>query len=136
MIAGISHQLPQVSAWTESDIDPVAERKAPIATSGDNVYIVWFADKGNLNTNGEVIIRASNDGGITFEDKINLSNSNDTDSINAEIAAAEGDNVIVKWWDRANETSNQPVLRISTDSGQTFDPLLQLSTNETIGGDN
>ena len=84
MIVGISHQLPQVSAWTESDIDPVAERKAPIVTSGDDVYIVWFTEKGSLNTNGEkVIIRASNDGGITFEDKINLSNSNDTDSINA-----------------------------------------------------
>ena len=136
VIAGISQQLPQASAWTDPDIDPVTERKAPIATSGDNVYVVWFTDKGTPNTNGEVIFRASNDGGTTFGDKINLSNTNDTDSINAEIAAVEGDNVIVTWWERANATSNQPVLRISADNGQTFGPLLQLSTNGTIGGGN
>ena len=54
--------------------------------------------------NGEVIFRASNDGGATFSDKINLSNTNDTDSINAEIATEE-DNVIVTWWEH-NATSN------------------------------
>ena len=69
------------------------------------------------------------------EIEINLSNTNDTDSINAEIAA-DGDNVLVTWWERANATSNQPVLRISTDNGQTFGPLIQLSTNGTIGSSN
>lgn len=108
--------------------------KAPIVISGDNVYVVWFTDKGTPNSNGEVIFRASNDGGATFGDKINLSNTNDTDSINAEIAA-EGDNVIVSWWERTNATSNQPVLRISPDNGQTFSPLVQLASNGTISSD-
>jgi hypothetical protein len=78
------------------------------------------------------MFRASTDGGSTFGDKINLSNTNDTDSINAEVAAV-GDNVIVTWWERANATSNEPVVRISNDKGETFGPLLQLARNETIG---
>ena len=59
---------------------------------------------GNYRITIKVILRASNDGGITFGDKINLSNTNDTDSINAEVAT-ERDNVIVTWWERANATS-------------------------------
>jgi hypothetical protein len=46
--------------------------KAPIATSGDNVYIAWWTNK---TGNNEVMFRASSDGGKTFGDKINLSNS-------------------------------------------------------------
>ena len=67
-----------VVAWTDPDTNPVTDRKAPMAISGDNVYIVWFTDRNTLNTNGEVIFRASNDGGATFVDKINLSNTNNT----------------------------------------------------------
>ena len=45
---------------------------APIATSGDNVYITWWRNKtGNM----EVMFRASTDNGVTFADKINLSNT-------------------------------------------------------------
>lgn len=73
------------------------------------------------------------DGGTTFGDKINLSNTNDTDSINAEIVTQRENNVIVTWWERANATSNEPVLRVSTDNGQTFGPLMQLANNGTMG---
>ena len=85
--------------------------------------ILCGLDKGTTNSNGEVIFRASNDSGNTFGDKINLSNTNGIDSINTEIAT-EGDNVIVTWWERANATSNEPVLRVSTDNGETFGPVL------------
>jgi len=80
-----------------------------------------------------VIFRASNDGGTAFGDKINLSNTNDTDSINAEVAT-EGDNVLVTWWER-NATSDEPVMRISTDNGETFGFILRLAANGTIGGE-
>ncbi|HKG32073.1 MAG TPA: hypothetical protein VKA91_12450 [Nitrososphaeraceae archaeon] len=40
------------------------------------------------------MFRASSDGGATFGDKINLSNTTNADSTRAEIAG-EGDNVIV-----------------------------------------
>ena len=46
--------------------------KAPIATSGDNVYIAWWTNK---TGNNEVTFRVSSDDGKTFGDKINLSNS-------------------------------------------------------------
>jgi hypothetical protein len=59
---------------------------APMAVSGDNnVYVVWWTNKSGGNW--EVMFRASNDGGATFGDKINLSNSPSSDSQNAEIVA-------------------------------------------------
>lgn len=42
------------------------------------------------------MFRASTDGGATFSDKINLSNTTDTDPWRVEIAA-EGADVIVTW---------------------------------------
>jgi len=111
-------------------IDHTIERKAPIATSGDNTYIAWWT---NRTGNDEVMFRASTDGGATFTDKINLSDSTGAESQDVEIAA-DGDNVIVTWWER-NATSNEPVLRISTDNGETFGSLLRLAANGTIGGE-
>src|SRR5215216_740128 len=117
----------------EAYIDPTTlktEPKAPVVISGDNIYITWWTDKGTPNTNGEVMFRASNDGGATFGNKTNLSNTDTVDSINAEIAA-EGANVIVTWWE-TNQTSNTPVARISEDGGQTFGPMLRLGANGTL----
>ena len=104
--------------------------KAPIATSGDNIYITWWSNK---TGNEEVMFRASTDNGATFGDKINLSNTTAADSDDAEIAAS-GDSVYVSWWER-NETSDTPVARISSDNGATFGPMLMLATNGTIGGE-
>jgi hypothetical protein len=101
---------------------------APIATSGDNAYITWWSNK---TGNEEVMFRASTDNGATFGDKINLSNTTEADSNDAEIAAS-GDNVYVSWWER-NETSDTPVARVSNDNGATFGPILMLATNGTIG---
>ena len=78
------------------------------------------------------MFRVSNDGGQTFGDKINLSNSTDADSQNAEIVAA-GDKVFISWWETSPETgSSESVLRISPDSGQTFGPMIMLGVNGTI----
>ena len=103
--------------------------RAPITTSGENVYITWWTNK---TGNEEVMFRASTDNGVTFGDNMNLSNTTEADSDDAEIAAS-GNNVYVTWWER-NETSDQPVLRISNDNGKTFGPLLLLATNGTING--
>jgi len=78
------------------------------------------------------MFKASTDDGKTFGPKINLSNSTGVDSERPEIAAS-GSNVYVSWWER-NATSNEPVLKISTDKGKTFGPILKLATNGTIGG--
>ena len=107
----------------------VADRKAPIATSGENIYIAWWV---NGTGNDEVHFRASTDGGATFGHKVSLSNSSDAESQDVEIAAG-GDNVIVTWWER-NQTTEEPVAKISTDNGANFGPLLKLATNGTIRG--
>jgi hypothetical protein len=111
-------------------IDPFADRKAPSVVTGDNIYVAWWTNN-TENGNEEVMFRASNDGGATFSDKINLSNTTEADSWRVEIHG-EGENVIVSWWE-TNQTSDIPVARISTDAGETFGELIMLGTNGTIG---
>ena len=98
---------------------------------GENEYVAWFSNKSG---NWEVLFRASTDGGQTFNDKINLSNTTGTDSVDVELSA-DGDNVLVTWWERGmtNATSDEPVGRMSTDRGQTFNDMIRLSANGTIG---
>jgi hypothetical protein len=112
-------------------IDPISDnRKAPTIVSGDNIYIAWWTNN-TANGNEEVMFRASTDGGATFTDKINLSNTTEADSWNVEIHG-EGETVVVSWWE-TNQTSDVPVARVSNDAGATFGPLLMLGLNGTLG---
>jgi hypothetical protein len=97
---------------------------------GAKEYVAWFSNKSG---NWEVMFRSSTDGGQIFSDKINLSNTTETDSVDVEISA-DGENVLVTWWERGktNSTSDEPVGRASTDGGQTFNDLIRLSANGTI----
>jgi hypothetical protein len=104
------------------------DKKAPIAISGDNIYVAWWT---NETGNDEVLFRTSTDAGQIFGDKINLSNTTNADSQDVEIEANDG-NVLVTWWEH-NATAEEPVVKISTDNGVTFGPLLELAANETIG---
>ena len=107
--------------------------RAPSVVSGDNIYIAWWNGTAGLpDVQTDVMFRASNDGGTSFGDKINLSNTTDADSWRVEIAG-EGETVVVSWWE-TNQTSDIPVARISTDAGETFGPMLRLATNGTISG--
>jgi hypothetical protein len=103
---------------------------APVAITGDNVYVAWWTNN-TANNNEEVNFRASTDGGQTFGEKINLSNTTDKDSSRVEIDA-DADSVVVTWWE-SNQTSETPVMRVSNDNGATFGPVLTLATNGTIG---
>ena len=125
-------QSASAQSFMDQESDLRAQPKAPMAVSsdGNNVYIVWWTNK---SENWEVMFRASNDGGQTFGDKINLSNSTDTESQNAEIIAAGDNNVFVTWWETSAETgSSESVLRVSNDAGQTFGPMILLGVNGTI----
>lgn len=124
-------QAERTNSFMQTGTNFVVEPKAPMAVSqdGNNVYIVWWTNK---SENWEVMFRASNDGGQTFGDKINLSNSSDTESQNAEMVAA-GNNVFVSWWETSPETgSSESVLKVSNDAGQTFGPRIMLGVNGTI----
>ena len=131
----------QQSAQAYIDPTTFREPKAPMAASqdGNNVYVVWWT---NRSGNWEVMFRASNDSGQTFGDKINLSNSPDTQSQTAEILAVGDNNVYVTWWElneNVHPHTNESVMRVSTDAGQTFGPVINLGTNGTIstsGGGN
>jgi hypothetical protein len=99
---------------------------APIAASGDNVYVTWWDNK---TGNWEVFFARSTDNGETFGNTINLSNAmGRSDDSNI---AASGDNVYVTWWD--NKTGTREVyFRASTDNGETFGNTIML--NITNGG--
>jgi hypothetical protein len=105
-------------------------RNAPPAISGENIYVAWWTNK-TANNNEEVIFRVSTDAGATFGNKINLSNTTNSHSVDA-IIDADGDTVVVTWWER-NNTAEEPVMRISNDRGETFGSLIQLAQNETLG---
>jgi hypothetical protein len=113
--------------WSDPDPTP---RKAPPSISGENVYVAWWTND-TANNNEEVIFRASTDGGSTFGEKINLSNTTNADSWKVEIDS-DADSVVVTWWE-TNQTSDTPVMRVSTDNGETFGPMLMLTTNGTLG---
>jgi plastocyanin len=130
--AGTTFSILQSAAGLMGDASVrITEPKAPMVASGDNLYIVWWTNKSG---NWEVMFRASNDTGETIRDQINLSNSIDADSQNAEMVAQD-DNVYVSWWETstnpANKTS-ESVLRISNDNGATFGPILMLGDNGTL----
>jgi hypothetical protein len=105
-------------------------RAAPPAISGENVYVAWWTNNTGNNID-EVMFRSSTDGGTTFGDKINLSNTTDADSTRVEIDS-DADSVVVTWWE-TNQTSSVPVMKVSSDNGATFGPMLMLATNGTIG---
>jgi len=94
----------------------------------NDVYVAWSTNK---TGNDEVMYRLSSDAGKTFTDKINLSNTPNSDSVDVEISADEG-RVAVSWWER-NQTLNEPVIRISNDNGKTFGPVLKLASDGPIG---
>ena len=75
---------------------PTSVRQAPPAITGDNVYVAWWTNN-TQNGNNEVLFRASADGGASFADKANLSNTTDSDSTRVEVDSDE-DSVVVTWW--------------------------------------
>lgn len=109
---------------------PSSVRRAPPVVIGDNVYVAWWSNN-TANDNNEVLFRVSTDGGLSFADKINLSNTTDSESERVEVDS-DGESVVVTWWE-TNQTDEIPVMRVSNDNGETFGPILRLATNGTIG---
>lgn len=109
---------------------PTSVRSAPPLVIGDNVYVAWWSNN-TINGNNEVLFRVSADGGASFSEKINLSNTNDSESERVELDS-DGESVIVTWWE-TNQTDEIPIMRISNDNGETFGPILRLGANGTIG---
>jgi hypothetical protein len=124
MTAIVLHQVEAVIAPEQTKRGATA----PVATFENDVYVAWWTNK---TGNDEVMYRVSSDAGKTFTDKINLSNTPNSDSNDVEISADEG-KVVVTWWERSQST-NEPVIRISSDGGRTFGPILKLASDGKIG---
>jgi hypothetical protein len=115
-----------VSDLSSIEIAPVL--LAPIATSGNNVYIAWPSNQtGHL----EILFRASSDNGQTFIDKVNLSNTPNVDSIDPHLATS-GNHVYVSWWEDYGNGTRTPFFTASNDNGGTFQPAMSLSDDGPI----
>jgi hypothetical protein len=106
---------------------PVKTLKAPpsntisvdtvVVASGNNEYVAWWD---NTTGNWEISFAKSSDGGKTFGDTINISNSSNARSIGARMADG-GNNVYIAWVDIDKNTGQKQVMfRASNDNGQTF----------------
>jgi hypothetical protein len=62
---------------------PTSVRQAPPLVTDDNIYVTWWSNN-TANGNNEVLFRVSSDGGASFSDKINLSNTTDSESEKVE----------------------------------------------------
>lgn len=117
-----SVNLPQTAnAFSWPCLDKT-EGKAPMASSGNNLYVAWW---GNGTGNFEVMFKASKDNGQTFENKINLSNSTNGTSIGADVAAS-GNNVYVTYWDNKTGTG-RVYIKTSEDNGKSWTPEFSLT---------
>jgi hypothetical protein len=96
-----------------------------VSASGNNEYAVWWD---NTTGNWEVSFAKSSDGGKTFGDSINISNSSDARSVGARMAT-QGNNVYIAWIDIDKNSGQKLVLfRASNDSGQTFENPITVSS--------
>jgi hypothetical protein len=102
--------------------------KAPIATSGNNIYTAW---PNNDTGHWGVFFAKSIDGGKTIGKTIMLSatNKGNVVDLNVDIAAS-GSNVLVTWW--TNKTGVlMPVFKASNDSGDTFGKTMILNSTSS-----
>ena len=95
-----------------------------LAVSGNNVYVVWSDTAGNGNT--EVLYRASNNNGASFNSILNMSRV--AGLSNQQTISAMGNNVYIAWVQSG--TANDGVHFISSnDGGSTFGSSIGLSVD-------
>jgi hypothetical protein len=100
-----------------------------ISAVGSNVYLAWTEP---MKGNNEVLFRYSNDSGVSFRGKREISN---TLSVNGDYAlfpslSAVGSNVYVVWQDKVSG-NYEILLRESNDGGSKFSGIKNLSRNNT-----
>jgi len=126
-----SGQIPDATQQAEKRM-----AEAPVAISGSNIYTAWNNASASLHGDA-IFFTKSNDGGKTFSKTMVLSPPNTNPKIdvvygNVSISSS-GSNVVVSWWTNSTGALN-PVIRTSSDGGNTFGNLIRL--NSTSGGIN
>jgi hypothetical protein len=102
--------------------------KAPIATSGNNIYTAW---PNNDTGHWGVFFVKSTDGGKTLGKTMMLSapNKGNVLDLNVDITAS-GSNVLVTWWTNTTGVL-MPVFKASSDNGNTFGKIMILNSTST-----
>ena len=124
IIASSGSQLQNIQAAGSNLSNTPGPSAGPrMVISGDSVYLVWeeFTD-----SNLEIFFASSTDGGTTFSESVNLSNTLDGSSNGPKIAAAD-DNVYVVWQDTF--PANDIFFAASTDGGATFSEPINVSNS-------
>ncbi|MDF0680697.1 MAG: hypothetical protein P0116_07005 [Candidatus Nitrosocosmicus sp.] len=122
-MATVVHQIQYSSAYSWENCAEKKQGKAPIAISGDNVYVAWW---GNSMGNHEVMFKISGDVGETF-------------GIRLILAIHQMEPRLKPMW-RQVATTCMLLLQItlqysrsipctSNDNGETFNPLVRLSND-------
>ena len=104
-----------------------------IAVFGDNVYVVWLDQGEDDNTN--ILLKASVDGGATFERTVSISSNANQETFPK--VAAYGGSVYIAWNtldETLGERENQGLFFVrSLDSGSTFDNIIKLNHESNFG---
>jgi len=99
---------------------PGGSQNPRIATSGNNVYVIWTETQQPRN----IFLAVSTDGGVTFNEPVNVSN---TENLSGYAAIQPYENTVhVLWREISTETKDIFYAR-SNDNGVTFDTPVKLS---------
>ena len=96
---------------------------AQIATSGNNVYVVWQDKSGN----DDIKFVKSTDNGSNFGTEVNISNNGGVSTLPKIVAS--GSNVFVVWRDLTTDSSGDILFKASDDSGSSFGSATNLSSS-------
>ena len=102
--------------------DPSDSINPNLITVQNNLFVIW---NDNSTKNYNVMIKRSSDGGITFSQPINLSNTTNSDSINPQLATAANELFVV--WQGNIKGQFDIFLSKSSDGGITFSQPINLS---------
>ncbi|MGE3859482.1 MAG: sialidase family protein [Nitrososphaeraceae archaeon] len=89
----------------------------------NNLHVIW---NDNNTKKDNIMIKSSSDGGITFNEPINLSTTTNSNSINPQLAAT-ADELFVVWQEQIKDQFDV-FLTKSSDDGITFNEPINLST--------
>jgi len=99
-----------------------------VAVDGsNNVYVVW-----SEGTN-EIMLRKSTDGGQTFSDPVNVSNTPGA-SVEPQIAIDGKGKIYVVWQENVGGKNREIFLSSSTDGGKSFSTAVNVSNDPTQSG--
>src|SRR5918994_1422557 len=120
------------SSLDPSQTSPSRNRPA-ITLNEDNVFVIWPDNKTSIGKS-DIFLAKSIDGGASFKDVLNLSNTTGR-SANPELIIS-GANIYVTWLEDFNNSGNWEIyFKASNDNGTTFNKPINISNNTGLSED-